>query len=88
MKDIESGIPGWPRLLDLRLAAIYASVGPATVNDWVKDNLLTPVEMPGSTLRDRAGNVIAHAKARRIAKILIDRADLDKLIDQRKGRPC
>lgn len=74
----------WPRLLDIHSAAAYSSVGESTVRDWIADQILKPVEMPGSTLRDKAGNVIAHAKARRIVKILIDRADLDKLIDQRK----
>ncbi len=75
----------WPRLLDLRTAAIYCSVGSRTVEDWVRENLLTPVPMPGSTLKDKNGNVVAPAGRRRIAKILIAREDLDRLIDQRKG---
>lgn len=41
--------------------------------------------MPGSTIKDKSGNVIARAKARRIAKILLDREDLDRLISARKG---
>lgn len=41
--------------------------------------------MPGTTIKDKAGNIIARAKARRIAKILIDREDLDRLISSRKG---
>lgn len=74
----------WPRLLDIHSAAAYSSVGESTIRDWIADQILKPVEMPGSTLRDKAGKVIAHAKARRIAKILIDRVDLDRLIEQRK----
>jgi hypothetical protein len=75
----------WPRLLDLHLAAQYLSVGESTVRDYIADGLLTAVQLPGSTLRDKAGNIVAHARARRISKILLDKADLDKLIDQRKG---
>jgi hypothetical protein len=75
----------WPRLLDLHLAAAYCSVGKRTIEDWIHDELLRPTPMPGSILRDKAGNVIAHAKDRRIAKILIAREDLDRLIDERRG---
>ena len=74
----------WPRLMDLHLAAAYCSVGERTLEDWLYDGLLEPVPMPGSTLKDKAGNIIARAKARRIAKILIAREDLDALIDQRR----
>jgi hypothetical protein len=75
----------WPRLLSLQLAAAYSSVGARTIEDWIHDGLIEPVPMPGSTLKDKAGNIIARAGRRRIAKILIDRADLDRLIDERKG---
>jgi hypothetical protein len=78
-------IAAWPRLLDIHLAAAYCSVGDRTVEDWIHDGLLTPVPMPGSTLRDRSGQVIATAGRRRIVKILIDRGDLDRLIDERRG---
>lgn len=83
----EQGFPVWPRLLDIHLAAVYLSVGEATVRDWVADGLLATVPMPGSTLRDRQGQVVAPASRRPIAKILIDRSDLDALIDQRKATP-
>lgn len=75
----------WPRLLDLKGAALYLSVGSRTVEDWVKDGLLDPVPMPGSTIKDKSGNIIARARSRRIAKILLDREDLDRLISTRKG---
>lgn len=75
----------WPRLLDIHLAAAYLSLGESTIRDYVTDGLLHPVELPGSTLRDRAGKIIARAQTRRIAKILIDRSDLDALIDMRKA---
>jgi hypothetical protein len=81
----KSALPAWPRLLDLELIAGYCSVGRRTVEDWIREGLLEPVPMPGSTLRDKAGNIVARAGQRRIAKILIDREDLDRLIDKRKA---
>jgi hypothetical protein len=66
-----------PRLLDLRLAAAYFSVGTQTIEDWIQDGIITPVPMPGSIIQNKAGNVIAHAKTRRIANFLLDRCDLD-----------
>jgi hypothetical protein len=59
-------------------------VGARTVEDWIKDGLLVPVPMPGSTLKDKEGNVIALASRRRIAKILIAKEDLDRLIDEKR----
>jgi hypothetical protein len=75
----------WPRLLSLDLSATYCSVGSRTVEDWIHAGLLTPVPMPGSTLKDNQGNIIASAAKRRIVKILIAREDLDRLIDERKA---
>jgi hypothetical protein len=75
----------WPRLLDIHLSAQYLSVGESTIRDYVAEKILQPVQMPGSTLRGRNGGIIAHSKARRIAKILIAREDLDKFIDERKA---
>jgi hypothetical protein len=85
MSERAVNIATWPRLLDIHLAASYCSVGERTIEDWVKDQILEPVPMPGSIIKDKSGNVIARSKARKIAKILIAREDLDKLIDERKG---
>ena len=74
----------WPRLLDVHLAAAYLSVGESTVRDYIRDKILEVVQLPGSTLREHNGTIKVHAKNRKIAKILIDRQDLDKLIDQRR----
>ena len=75
----------WPRLLDLKAAATYLSVGKRTIEDWIRDGLLEPLPMPGSTIKDKRGNVVANAKSRRIAKILLDRQDLDQLIEERRA---
>jgi hypothetical protein len=68
--------------MDLPTASAYTCLGVSTLRDYVGDGILQPVEMPGSILRDRTGRIIAHAKARKISKILIDKADLDALIDR------
>jgi excisionase family DNA binding protein len=75
----------WPRLLDLKTAAAYLSVGSRTIEDWLKDGILEAVPMPGSTIRDKSGNIIARAKTRKIVKTLIDREDLDRLITDRRA---
>jgi hypothetical protein len=75
----------WPRLLDIHLAAAYLSVGEATIRDWIADGIISPVRLPGSTLRERNGRVITHSKNRRIAKILIDREDLNGFIESIKA---
>jgi hypothetical protein len=79
--------PAWPRLLDVHLAALYLSVGESTIRDYVAEQILEPVQLPGSILRDKSGSVITHAKARKISKILLDRSDLDRLVRERKGLP-
>ncbi len=76
----------WPRLLDVELASLYLSVGVQTVRDYAADGILQPVDLPGSTLRDKSGNVVARPRQRKIAKLLFDREDLDKFVEDRKGR--
>jgi hypothetical protein len=84
VKQISFTLPTWPRLLDIHLAAQYLSISESTIRDYVADKILQAVELPGSTLRDKSGTIVAHAKARRIAKILILKEDLDRLIDERR----
>jgi hypothetical protein len=71
VKKAPSTIATWPRLLDIHLASAYLSVGEATIRDYVTDRVLQPIELLGSILRNRSGKVIAHAGARKIAKLLI-----------------
>lgn len=75
----------WPKLMDLHVVAAYSSIAESTWRDYIADKIIEPVSMPGSTLRDRAGAVIAHAKDRKIAKILLAKEDVDALIQQRRG---
>jgi hypothetical protein len=78
-------LAAWPRLMDLHITAAYSSIAESTWRDYIADKLIEPVQMPGSTLRDRHGNVIAYAKDRSISKILLLKEDVDRLIDERKG---
>ncbi len=74
----------WPRLMDLHTAEAYPCIAESTWRDYISDGLIEPVPMPGSTLRKNR-QIVAHAKDRRIAKILLDRGDIDQLIDRMKG---
>ncbi len=77
----------WPRLLDLKGAAAYLSIGPATIRDWGHDGIMQPVPLPGSCLRDRRGNILVRPGQRKLAKLLIDRNDIDELIQRAKEQP-
>jgi hypothetical protein len=81
-----SPMPTWPRLLDIHLAAQYLSLSKQAIYDYVAAGILTPVSMPGCLLRSRTGGqVIARPEQRRMAKILLDKNDLDRLIDAKKA---
>ncbi len=84
MKNNRPILTCWPRLLDIHTSAAYLSVGEQTIRDWVCDGVIVPVAMPGSTLRDRKGRVVARPRDRRLVKILVERAELDALIDKQK----
>ena len=71
--------------MDLRTAAKYLCISPRVIEDWLKDQIIQSIGMPGSSIRDKSGNIVAHAKNRKIVKHLILREDLDALIDQRKA---
>ena len=85
-KDKQGLLPIVPRLLDVHLAAIYLSVGEQTIRDWVADGILNSVKMPGTALRDQRGHLIAKPRQRRLAKILLDREDINRLIESRKAQ--
>jgi excisionase family DNA binding protein len=78
-------LAAWTRLLDIHLAAAYLSVGESTIRDWIADGMISPVRLPGSTLRSRSGRIISHSKHRRIVKILLDREDLNRFIKSIKA---
>lgn len=81
----EITIQAWPRLLNIPLAARYLSLGESTIRDYIHDGILTAIELPGSTLRSRNGEIVARASSRKICKILIPIEELDRFVDQQKG---
>jgi len=66
------------RLLDLHGAAAYLGVSYWTVRDLVFAGELPSVKLPSPRARD----------GRRIRRTLIDREDLDRLIERWKEREC
>jgi len=81
-------IATWPRLLSLALTAQYLSIGQRTLESWIAEGFITPIRLPGSTLKSKHGQIICRANDRRLHKILLDREDLDQLIDQGKEAYC
>ena len=69
-----------PRLLNLRQAAAYVGCSYWSVRDWCLAGVLPTVALP--PLRPREGE---RAKAS-LRRVLIDRADLDALVEQHKRR--
>ena len=75
---------GHPRLLSFKKAAEYVGVSYWLLRDWIIDGTLKPVRLPGSRLK-KNGRVVANPKDHAMRKIMVDRADLDYLIDECKG---
>ena len=74
---------GRPRLLSLRQAAAYVGVSYWLLRDYVIDGTLRAVKLPGSRLK-KGGRVVANSKDHHMRKIMLDRSDLDQLIDECK----
>jgi predicted site-specific integrase-resolvase len=75
----------FPRLFDIVGAAAYLSIGKATVRDYLAEGILKTVALPGSRLRKPGGAVTSFSKDHELRKVLIDRADLDQLIDEARA---
>lgn len=78
--DSESAV----RLLNLHEAARYLGLSYWTMRDYVLDGIIARVELPCSRFRNRKGAVIRRAGDRGTRRILIDRTDLDKLVERSK----
>lgn len=63
-----------PRLLDLAGSARYVGVSGWTIRDWVAAGILRRVRLPGG----------AGSKDGELHRLLFDRADLDRLVEQGK----
>jgi hypothetical protein len=69
-----------PRLLSLRQMASYLGCSYWTARDWVLAGVVPAVELP--PLRPREGE----RPRRTLRRVLVDREDLDRLIEARKAR--
>jgi len=68
-----------PRLLDVGAAASYlGGVSVSTVRSWIKDKLITPVNLPG------VKQSLGRAKKETNRRLLFDRIDLDAFVEGRR----
>lgn len=73
--------PGWPRLLDLHLAAAYLNLSTWTVRELVNDGTIPTVRLPRpQTLRSRRRGAVSG----NIRRLLVDRIDLDAVVERWK----
>jgi predicted site-specific integrase-resolvase len=79
-------IPEGARLLDLHQAATYTGLSYWTLRDLCADGKLQIVRLPCGRQRAEGGTVIRRAGDNSVRKILIDRQDLDRLIELSKER--
>lgn len=77
-------VPHDARVLDLYQAATYTGLSYWTLRDWITDGILPTVKLPCGRQRIRGGVVARKAGDVSARKILIDRQDLDRLIEQCK----
>ncbi len=82
----DRAVPEGARLLDLYQAATYTGLSYWTLRDYVTDGVLPVVKLPGGRQRSRSGIVTRKAGDGSTRKILIDREDLDRLIEDSKER--
>jgi len=75
--------PGWPRLLSLELAALYLGVSIWVMREYVDSEAITPVALPRPNTRRMHRHRPVSDSLRRL---LIDRADLDALVEAWKER--
>lgn len=80
----DRAIPEGARLLDLHQAAVYTGLSYWTIRDWIAEGLLKVVKLPCGRHRIRGGVVTRKAGDVSARKILIDRQDLDMLIEDSK----
>ncbi len=83
-RSTERAVPGGARLLDLYQAATYTGLSYWTLRDWIADGILRVVKLPCGRQRIKGGIVARKAGDMSGRKILIDRQDLDNLIEQSK----
>ena len=77
--DQQSGGPGWPRLLNIEMAALYLSVSKEVVRELINAGKLTPVRVPRpNTARAWRRRPIGDT----LRRLLLDRTALDEMVDR------
>jgi predicted site-specific integrase-resolvase len=84
IKSVDRSVPEGARLLNLYEAATYTGLSYWTVRDYVTDGVIPVVKLPCGRQRTRAGVVARKAGDTSARKILIDKKDLDQLIEAHK----
>jgi hypothetical protein len=72
------------RLMSLRQGAEYSGLSYWLLRDYCLDGILPIVRLPGSRLKGKNG-ISCHSTEHTIRKIMIDRDDIDRLIQECKG---
>jgi excisionase family DNA binding protein len=73
------------RLMSLQDAAAYMGISYWSLREFVADGVLPAVRLPGTRIRAKGGKVVRHASAKTsMRRVLVDRRDLDALIEQCK----
>ena len=68
------------RLLDVYGAAAYLNLSPWTIRDYIARGILRTVQLPASEGREGEP-----PRTKPLRRVLIDRAELDRLVDQGRG---
>lgn len=81
-QDSVSAAPGWPRLLSLEEAARYLGISPWTARELVNAGSIpvTAIPRPPTARMNRRQPIHDHLR-----RLLIDRCDLDRLVERWKG---
>lgn len=78
-----SVVPGWPRLLSVEQAAAYLNVSFWTLREFINAGSIPTVRLP----RPRTARMLKRGPVSdTVRRLLIDRADLDALVERWKER--
>lgn len=71
--------------MNLCVLSVYSGISESTWRDYIAEGIIKPVRPPGSRLRKPGGAVETFAKDHQLRKILVDRLDVDGLIEKWKA---
>ncbi len=80
-RGLKASVTAWPRLLSVEQAGQYLGVSYWTVREFINDGSVKAVPLPRpDTLRQRERRALGDT----VRRLLIDRHDLDALVDRWK----